>query len=69
MGQANSGANHFSHIGQNSVLWPHLIVRTVGNVVCLYAQEKKGFGIYRAVFVSGKILHNLYSHSHALLCF
>ena len=39
----------FSHIDQSSVLWPYLIVRRVGSVVGLYAQEKKGFGISRAV--------------------
>lgn len=41
MSQAKSEANHFCYIGQNSVLWPHLIVGRVERVVCLCAQEKK----------------------------
>lgn len=40
MGQAKSEANHF-YIGQNSVLWPHLIIGRVESVVCLCVQEKK----------------------------
>lgn len=70
LGQAKSGANHFRHVGQNSVLWPHLIVGRVVSVVCLCAQEKKemDFGKHRAVSFSCKIQGNMYTHSHALLC-
>ena len=33
----------FSHIDQSSVLWPYLVVRRVGSVIGLYAQEKRVF--------------------------